>query len=338
MIARRQPGPLENSVQRNSHTYIKRQRQHPCSINSWVPRSVANGKRHLGAWLGRCHKRYVKRMLKRRPGRPILLSLLVLCADAAHGTAVAFWPDGNSACPCINPWAGDAILLNGHAPPANFSGCDVLRGRDRHCYSFEYGALGCQAYDLTATPECALAAKPEPYCAAMWCYVDAATCGRPSAPASYFANTTPALAFSYQTCGYMDTFSDSSNAFAEHLRAAAARQPNGKLLIAFPGDSSSGYTLVGSKTWSDGTPKVAPFQGIGGTNRSGSIVAFLDAIFTEMSVPWEEVPISAREYCLLPTPYSLLPTPYSLLPTPYPLLPSPYSLLLTPYSLHPRAG
>jgi len=76
----------------------------------------------------------------------------------------------------------------------------------------------------------------------------------------------------------------------------------GKLRVAFPGDSSSLYTLVGSsKLYPDGTPKVVPGKGIGGTNRSGSVPVFFDTIFAELGVPWHEIAITERSHEYSPT-------------------------------------
>jgi len=41
---------------------------------------------------------------------------------------------------------------------------------------------------------------------------------------------------------------------------------------------------------------VAPFQGVGGSNRSGSVLVFLANVFTNAGVEWHEVPISPRSY------------------------------------------
>ena len=35
-------------------------------------------------------------------------------------------------------------------------------------------------------------------------------------------------------------------------------------------------------------------QGVGGSNRSGAVLVFMDEIFKEYNIPWEEVPVSAR--------------------------------------------
>ena len=75
--------------------------------------------------------------------------------------------------------------------------------------------------------------------------------------------------------------------------------PSGKIRVSFPGDSASQYTVVGSRNYPDGSEraglrKVPIRGGLGGTNRSGSILAFMANIFDTNGIPWEEVPISQR--------------------------------------------
>ena len=53
-------------------------------------------------------------------------------------------------------------------------------------------------------------------------------------------------------------------------------------------------TIVGLKSFPDGQPKVQPFRGVGGTNRSGSVLVFMDNLMGRLNVPWQEVAISAR--------------------------------------------
>ena len=59
------------------------------------------------------------------------------------------------------------------------------------------------------------------------------------------------LTLSYGTCGYLSSFA-SREAQARVLRAFAAKLPGGKLRVAFPGDSGSGYTLVSSRPYPEG--------------------------------------------------------------------------------------
>jgi hypothetical protein len=51
---------------------------------------------------------------------------------------------------------------------------------------------------------------------------------------------------------------------------------------------------VGLNNYTNGGRKVEPFRGIGGTNRSGSVLVFMDRLMRRLGVPWEEVAVSAR--------------------------------------------
>ena len=207
---------------------------------------------------------------------------------------------GNSECPCIDPFAnlssGAARLdLGANAPLVPTANCAIIRSGGL-CYSSEYGSHGCIMHDLDATPECAEQAdhhRPA-WCSAQWCYVDAKNCDRPSQASTYFTDAEwngASLAFSYETCGYVNNFD-----LIGRIRRAATATRLGKLRIAFPGDSGEGYALVGSKLHTDGSYKVEPGKGVGGTNRSGAVVVFMDNLLQSFSVPWLEVPISARSH------------------------------------------
>ena len=79
--------------------------------------------------------------------------------------------------------------------------------------------------------------------------------------------------------------------------ARICRHTGGKLRVAFPGDSGSGYTLVSSRPYPEGAInagqlKVPAGGGVGGTNRSGAVPVMFDNLFAKHEVPWEEVPIS----------------------------------------------
>jgi len=238
----------------------------------------------------------------------LLRSLLPIAAVATSPTA--YWPTGTGECPCIDPWAS-SIELNSNQPPATVKGCDIVRTGDRHCFDAAYGSQGCSDYDLSASPECGALVTTKPtWCTSLWCYVDPDQCAHTLHASSYFNATvvrcgdgsSAPLSFSYNGCGYVDTFTDSADAFLADLLGAAASNPSGKLRVAFPGDSASLYTLVGgSKLYPDGTPKVVPGEGVGGTNRSGSIPVFLDAIFAELGVPWHEIAITERSREYSPT-------------------------------------
>ena len=64
----------------------------------------------------------------------------------------------------------------------------------------------------------------------------------------------PQVAYSYVTCGNLDTYSE--NSYTKELEGQTLR-------VSFPGDSSSGYTL-----------KTDPITG----QKIGSVVAFMDAV------------------------------------------------------------
>lgn len=239
----------------------------------------------------------------------------MICVVAAVAL-LSSWPQGGvaPACPCVDPFAL-GLLLNNNTPRASIDGCDIERSSDRRCYSFTYGAGRCAAHDEKIDPACN--ADPPTWCTSKWCYVDPLNCNRPFEYSTYFksarlptqeassgapASSSPAstrLAMSYQTCGYLDTYTSSTNGGADSLRSFTASQPGGALRVGFPGDSSSGYTLVSSASrypagLKKGQLKLQPGEGVQGTNRSGSVVVFLADILEKLKVPWVEVPISQR--------------------------------------------
>lgn len=211
-------------------------------------------------------------------------------ALAAEPPPVAYWAAGNEECPCIDPWARGLQA----DPGADGLGCSLIRTSDQHCYNSSYGSQGCQRYDWDATPECARATVKEPWCNALWCFVDGTQCRRAFRPSVFFVNKTISsplgkqlLVFSYNTCGYVNSFTEEES--VEPLLQVASGRPNGKLRVSFPSDSGSGYTVVSP-------PKVQPFLGVGGTNRSGAFLRFMEDIMSTYAVPWEEHPISDRSH------------------------------------------
>ena len=88
------------------------------------------------------------------------------------------------------------------------------------------------------------------------------------------------------------------------LRTFALSQPGGQLRVAFPGDSSSKYTLVSYPARypkcvtpgceKGGQLKMAKGGGVQGTNRSGAVVVFMANLMERYRLPWVEVPISTR--------------------------------------------
>ena len=218
--------------------------------------------------------------------------LTIALATASELPPPAHWPNGNDACPCIDPFGADnsssALALGANTPNTSTASCHIARSDNGMCYSDVYGSHGCQRYDWDATPECAEQADRErpAWCAAQWCYIDTKNCMRNNGLSHYFNDATwngAALSYSYETCGYVDNF-----ALLSRIRSVAAAQPQGKLRIGFPSDSGEGFALVGSKRYPDGSYKVQPGMGVGGTNRSGSAMVFMDEILQAIDVPWQE--------------------------------------------------
>ncbi|KAL1508657.1 hypothetical protein AB1Y20_004753 [Prymnesium parvum] len=230
------------------------------------------------------------------------MQLMMAAALIMGASPDASWPHGTSACPCIDPWSyyGDSLQLNGHTPTAPSDSCAMTREGDKLCYTATYGSRGCDVYDMSATPECARTESKPAWCPAMWCFVDANNCDQPHGVSEYFSNSTPPFTFSYETCGYVNTFNAGSA--MDQLRTFVASRPRKKLRIAFPlDDSSDGSTLIGIVPYRDGTPKIKPFKGVGGSNRSGSSLVFMDSIFATHGIPWEQVPVSAHSAALSPS-------------------------------------
>ena len=188
------------------------------------------------------------------------IALIVSAIMAAAVEASQFWPNGNAECPCIDPFAngGSSLDLAGHGPQAATASCSIARAADGYCFSSSYGAGGCKMHDQSATPECTGSAA-EDWCDNMWCYVDPRTCNRPKQQSAFFPNATWAgsgLTFSYETCGFVNSFESSQ---IGSLRAYAASQVHGKLRIAFPNNDMYHLKLV-----ADGT-------GVGGSNCIGEL-------------------------------------------------------------------
>ena len=241
----------------------------------------------------------------------LYLSLFMAIRLSGASEPVAYWPTGMDACPCINPWKAPFSLQVGpHGPSVAAAGpmCAIVRASDGFCFPPTYGVpndeANCSRADWGVdSANCNSANVYNPaWCSSMWCYIDPSDCLRPSEPSAYFPgswfmssnNHSSPLHFSYQTCGYVDSFSLSTNSAAQELRTHAARNPSGKMRVGFPGDSSTGYTIVGKKPFSDGTLKVAPGSGVGGTDRSGSVLVLMDNLMQKLRVPWEEIAVSDR--------------------------------------------
>ena len=196
----------------------------------------------------------------------------------------AFWPTGNEECPCIHPFtdmppSGSGMDLGSHRPPYSAPSCNWTR-QDGICFPASYGSGNCLQHDLqpNTSPECRTVAALRPgWCDTLWCYVDPANCNRPNQPTGYFADATwngEPLSYSYETCGYVDTYATSQ---VQTILAHAAKQANGKLRVAFPNADIYSVKLL---TTSDG---------VGGTNRSGAIPTMMDTLFRANDIAWEEV-------------------------------------------------
>lgn len=227
------------------------------------------------------------------------------------------WSNGGSDCPCIDLWS-ENLVLGDNTPIDQAVGCDIEYSvaAQHLCYPASYGNGGCAAYD-SAGLGCNVA-EPPVWCTLKWCYVDPSNCMRPHQSSTWFTSARlqtqnssgsgcapdRKITYSYQTCGDRDSFSASVEGAYSLLRTYAAQQPSGKLRVTLPGDSGSQYTLVGTRDY-PGTgqrqgAKVEPFQGVGGTNRSGSVPVFMNNIFDRGNIPWEEVPLSAPSRAFSP--------------------------------------
>ena len=189
------------------------------------------------------------------------LALLLAPTSLAQHPARTTRADGSSAaCPCVDPWANSGA-----------AGCNSgqVRGSTM-CLPANYGAASCEAWD-EQHPDCAGDDAPG-WCTTSWCYVDASNCDRPAndydvtwataAPAAGSGFSRAALVRSYETCGNVNTYED--DRLTSTLAGAHYR-------ISFPGDSSSGYTIL---TQADGT-------------KTGSVVRFMEDIRDATGFTWE---------------------------------------------------
>ena len=149
-----------------------------------------------------------------------------------------------------------------------------------------YGALRCNAWDEGLAPSCGddggvAVLEPEPWCAASFCYVDPASCDRPSDRSAY-AWADPAshaplggLHYSYETCGNLNSYVESRH--YEQLSGMHLR-------VAFPGDSGAGYTLYTIQ------------HGVDEGKKDGSVWGFMAGVLKEGNVSWtpQEISIASR--------------------------------------------
>ena len=178
--------------------------------------------------------------------------------------------NGENACPCINPWSEltSSLEVDDCIP---LSWDSILKGEI--CVSRYYGASLCKPWDKGGygKPECDpkfLDLAPQRLtgqmqCSHRWCFVDPSNCNKT------FENSGiveyPQLHQSYSTCLNVDPRSPS-----EIKQPLAGRN----FKVAFPGDSTSNYTLYTENN---------------GVTRNGSTVAFFNLIREETGGNWEVV-------------------------------------------------
>lgn len=130
-------------------------------------------------------------MLLSRPSTTLMLTL-ALGADASETYRLAA---GSAECPCIDPHpvSGPGTADPGSGEAAAGSCTGILRGTT--CYSLDYGARGCRAYDAGQTDECQ-SDEPPQWCLSKWCYVASWACLKPKHMNSFFNDvktTNPTL-------------------------------------------------------------------------------------------------------------------------------------------------
>jgi len=223
------------------------------------------------------------------PLQPLVL-LLIACSSAA------FEVGGDDACRCIDPsqYYDGLACTNETLEVLN---PDVANLTCTHFSVTLYGSQGCGMYDQHNAG--CLRNDPMGWCSDRWCFVLPSTCARPRAPSAAFPNarlrpqflpthcgTDPhvydsacdeRLTYSYATCGNIDTFS-SEHENRDLLQDIANRAP---LRIGIPGDEDFHLVTVRDDQ-----------EGVGGTRRDGSTVAFADSVLARYNIRWTEVPIS----------------------------------------------
>ena len=148
---------------------------------------------------------------------------------------VPLYSHGSPDCPCTNPWSTGSFSVQGNKT------CLVSNAGE--CYPTKYGVGQCATWDsLQEVPGdvCSASTLDTPeWCDTPWCWVDPNNCARQHRPSAYFSNRTDRPTYSYQTCGYMDTYG--ANAHSTKFSGSRFR-------VAFPSDDDSGYTLLTDKT------------------------------------------------------------------------------------------
>jgi hypothetical protein len=175
---------------------------------------------------------------------------------------------GSAGCPCVtNP------ALHSSEVACEYNGTDTgVINAEGDCFPSNYGIASCVPWDKNMPTICKsqgiVGGEPD-HCDKPWCYVDPANCDRPNRAGSIFTNQT----YSYETCGYKDTFADERSTNKE--RAFATSQLEGiTLRVTFPGDW----------LWSLTTEENG--------DRGGVYPSVMARIFREYSVNWVVKPIS----------------------------------------------
>lgn len=220
-------------------------------------------------------------------------------------------PDGNPECPCISPHP-----INGGGADYNHPSCPAgtILTANGTCYSGDYGSRGCRAYEVQNEQACQLYVGSRTnslpsWCNDRWCYVAPWNCKKPYSLSNTFLGavigneallnqtTVPgrsgqgsaldcfsgppshALAYSYETCGTIDSYTYEQG-FYDHVADLSARGP---LRITIPGDEPPYITTVGENEtdYLQGTPR-----------RDGSIPRFVTQTLTDLGLSWVYVPIS----------------------------------------------
>jgi hypothetical protein len=188
---------------------------------------------------------------------------------------------GSLACECVDPWpisggasassvqqqqqqCRNATLGFNHVGGPRTQGAEL-------CLPLEYGRSWCAPWDANVLGECVdqdggiLEGGRPDWCSAMWCYVNASSCQRAHHPSDFTFHDGDAptgLAYSYETCGNLDTYTA-----AAHYQTLRGKH----LRVSFPGDSDTGYTIYTDQ------------QGV----KQGSTVRLMQDIAADVGFTWE---------------------------------------------------
>jgi hypothetical protein len=203
---------------------------------------------------------------------PLLSAFLFACTTptAAQHSGMVINGSGSSGCTCIDPWASCNSSKSCHN--ATYTG-------ESHCLPRMFGASKCDAWDtylgqrnIGPCADSLPGFRPHglQWCDSLWCYVNTSECQRPHSPSTItwhdmLPGVESKLAYSYEACGNIDDYTESKHYRMLHNRT---------LRVSYPGQSSSGYTVV----------NVAKGGWPAGPNRQvdGSVVAFMHMLAAEV--------------------------------------------------------